>query len=155
MPYQKVTFLEDLPDVNEFETNEGYNRSSHLSQPTSNVPNRFIRNNASPMYPESGMVNIPSSNMIFDNPAEQYQEPTRMQSSSSHNHQAQNAIPTKHELLEPFTQTCQPNCQEIYFHIESCPLCKKFYKQDNTIYLIVIAILLLICALMMKKILYP
>lgn len=144
MPYQKVTFLEDLPDVNEFEPSHEPSRSSHSSRPSVNLSNRFIRNHASPMYPESGMVNIPSSNMILD-PAEEYQEPQKI------THQ-----PTKHEMLEPYTQPpCQPNCQEIYFHIDSCPLCKKFYKQDNTIYLIVIAVLLLICALMMKKILYP
>jgi hypothetical protein len=152
MPYQKVTFLEDLPDVNDFETTRDYGENNHSMQsahpqrPNINTQTRFIRKSAQPMYPESGMVNIPSSNMILD-PAEEHEEPV----THSNNHPQTVAS----EILEPFTPSCQINCQDVYFHIDSCPVCKKFYKQDNTLYLVIIAVLLLICALLLKKILYP
>ena len=44
-------------------------------------------------------------------------------------------------------------CKDVYDHIETCPVCKRLYKQDNTILIIVIAFLAILCILLIKKIL--
>ena len=33
-----------------------------------------------------------------------------------------------------------PTCLEICYHIEQCPICSKFYKNDKSIYIITIVI---------------
>ena len=59
-------------------------------------------------------------------------------------------------LMEPMQQhpqICSISCKDVYEHIETCPICKRFYKNDNTVYLIVIGILIILCILLIKKIL--
>lgn len=46
---------------------------------------------------------------------------------------------------------CIITCTSIYNHISSCPVCMQMYKQDNTFYLLVIAVLAIICILLFKK----
>lgn len=131
MPYQKVTFLEDLPDVGEV---EDPNPRSNLNPTQTQLSRRFIKNTHATIHPESGMT--PPSHVIN----EHYRtEPEA------------DVVSTPAPAV---VQTgCQPTCQEVYFHIQSCPLCAKFYKTDNTIYLVIIFILLLVCAVLAKKVL--
>ena len=44
------------------------------------------------------------------------------------------------------------DCRRIFHHIDNCPICKKFYKND-TFYLVIIAALILIIALLLKRVL--
>lgn len=46
-----------------------------------------------------------------------------------------------------------PTCLEIADHVGACPICSRFYKNDNTIYIIAIVILAIICILLLKKVL--
>lgn len=46
---------------------------------------------------------------------------------------------------------CIITCASIYNHISSCPVCRQMYKQDNTVYLLVIAVLVIFCILLFKK----
>jgi hypothetical protein len=45
------------------------------------------------------------------------------------------------------------SCLRISEHVSKCPICIKFYKNDITIYIVIIAILTLVCLLLLKKIL--
>ena len=45
------------------------------------------------------------------------------------------------------------SCREVSDHIEDCPICQKFYKQDNNVHLILIILLSVICVLLLKKVL--
>ena len=45
------------------------------------------------------------------------------------------------------------SCLVISEHIKDCPICSKFYNNDNTIYIIIIVILAIICLLLLKKVL--
>lgn len=47
----------------------------------------------------------------------------------------------------------QYNCIDIARHVEQCPICSRFYHCDKTFYIIIIAILAVVCLLLMKKIL--
>ena len=47
-----------------------------------------------------------------------------------------------------------PTCPEIYMHIMNCPVCRRMYGQEtrpNMIYICIIFILLVFCALLFKK----
>jgi len=44
------------------------------------------------------------------------------------------------------------NCKDLYGHVKECDICKRFYRTDNTVYLIIIAILLIACTLLAKKV---
>ena len=125
MPYQKVTFLEDLD--NETPPPQIHTQSSNQSMNQDDRTKRFIRN---------GHVLNPSSGMM----------PTH-------------AMPQQQSMPQSMPQSIQefgvPNvtCQDVFFHIENCPVCSKMYKHDNTVYLVIIAILALFSALLLKKVL--
>ena len=46
-----------------------------------------------------------------------------------------------------------PNCLDIHSHISNCPICSKFFKFNNVVYIIVIVILVILCILLLKKVL--
>ena len=46
-----------------------------------------------------------------------------------------------------------PTCLNVADHIANCPICSKFYNTDNTVYIIVIVILAVICILLLKRVL--
>jgi len=45
------------------------------------------------------------------------------------------------------------NCIDIAEHVKDCPICSKFYKRDNTLYIIVIVVLAIITILLLKRVL--
>jgi hypothetical protein len=47
----------------------------------------------------------------------------------------------------------QYSCIDIAKHIERCPICSRFYHHDRTPYVVIIAILVILCLLLVKKIL--
>uniref|UniRef100_A0A6C0KPS6 Uncharacterized protein n=1 Tax=viral metagenome TaxID=1070528 RepID=A0A6C0KPS6_9ZZZZ len=152
MPYQKVTPIEDLvPDIDDVD-GSGINKPNHMLSPQqTQLSRRFIRKN-SVMMPESGMLSNPYEQFSYGS------EPAEPPASIPQNNVFRNSsiieFPSQPQFQPP--QMMQPHvfsCQDIFYHIESCPLCKKFYKQDNTVYLIIIAILVLACALLIKKVL--
>ena len=56
-------------------------------------------------------------------------------------------------LMEPYEPAhSHYNCRDLYEHVKECDICKRFYRNDNTVYLIIIAILLVACALLAKKV---
>jgi hypothetical protein len=118
--------LEDLPELDTIEPMD------QEEEKTETIRRRFIRSHHSP-HPQSGMI-LASDNDDIPIRAERVQIQQRPA-----------------EIIEPPMPTF--SCQDIYFHIENCPMCKKFYKPDNTMYLIVILILIIACTLLLKKVL--
>jgi hypothetical protein len=45
------------------------------------------------------------------------------------------------------------NCVDISMHVQQCPICSKFYNEDNSLYIVVIVILAIVCLLLMKRVL--
>jgi hypothetical protein len=45
------------------------------------------------------------------------------------------------------------NCIDISNHIQNCPICSRFYKNDTTVHIVIIVILGLICILLLKRVL--
>ena len=54
---------------------------------------------------------------------------------------------------QPQPQPHYISCVEISEHCQNCPVCKKLYSSDNTLYIIAIVILAIICILLLKKVL--
>lgn len=135
MPYQKVTFLDDLPDIDTME--EKPNTS------------RYIRNSHS-APPESGMsMYAQPPPMLNNNYDPMYAPPTRMDYNMASNYR-----PSYEEQFEPPANSASScNCQDLYNHYNDCPVCQKFYRNDCTVYLVIIAILMITCALLAKKVL--
>lgn len=126
MSYQKFTMIDDLPELEQISKSE---------QPVEDErTKRFIRNSQSisQLPEESGM-----SQPRYE------QQPVAISSPPVY----QNEV-----LMEPMTQH-YISCRDVYMHIETCPICKRFYKQDNTVYLVVIGILIILCILLIKKVL--
>ena len=132
--YQKVTFLEDLPELDTLEP------TLEITDRSESIKRRFLKNQHIP-YPQSGMV---EQEMDIDMgmrppmgiPVRSEQMPIQ-----------------RADIIEPIVSRSSFSCQDIYYHIDDCPMCRKFYRSDNTMYLIVIAILIITCALLLKKVL--
>jgi hypothetical protein len=45
------------------------------------------------------------------------------------------------------------SCVEISEHVQSCPICSKFYSTDNTAYIVLIVILTVVCLMLLKRVL--
>lgn len=45
------------------------------------------------------------------------------------------------------------SCVEFYEHVKSCPICSKFYNNDNSVYIIIIVLMIIVIIILLKKIL--
>ena len=90
---------------------------------------KYIRKHYRPHHQSSGMQTHPYPQEQLQ---EQFQEQFQETDTQSHN--------TEH------------NCVSVSEHCQNCPVCKKLYSSDNTLYIIVIVILAVICILLVKKV---
>jgi hypothetical protein len=140
---RNVTMIDDLPDLEDLESRPGmHGRPQNMmgvgqhvpfqhSGPPGGIPakfQKFIRNGMGPPRPESGMS--------------PYSPP--------HPHAGEFFAPPQQQMRPPVGS---PTCLEIADHVGSCPICSRFYKNDNTVYIIAIVILAIICILLLKRVL--
>lgn len=59
-------------------------------------------------------------------------------------------MPPHHHFQPPSPQF---TCLDVCKHIENCPICSKFYKNDKICYILAIIVLSLICIVLLKKVL--
>jgi hypothetical protein len=143
---KNVTYIDDLPDLEDLESRPGMNNtmqggSGNMVGVGQHVPfqhqgptglpdkfKKFIRNPMGPPHPGSGMNPYQQQPPQYFPPQPPIQETTRPPIGS-------------------------PTCLEIADHVGACPICSRFYKNDNTVYIIAIVILAIICILLLKKVL--
>ena len=132
MSHQKrnnITYLDELIDLDD--------DSSDIPNP--NQYQKFIRNYAQ-IAPESGMgvtphnynYNIHSQELVNNSKENNFKENNSKENNNDYN---------------------TPNCLDIHAHIIKCPICSKFFKFDNTVYIIAIVVLSIVCILLLKRIL--
>ena len=161
MKYQKVSFIKDIiPDIDDVD---------NLSMDTRTQPKFSALRNKSTVNDEySGMGTGSSTTQLYNNPAPPEPDMPYNQNfqfgnnnDSYYHNQPQNVVPiarnpsyngVNNDIIENLSIPVT-DCRSIYDHIITCPICKKFYMHDNTIFLILIAILIIICALLLKKVL--
>jgi hypothetical protein len=56
-------------------------------------------------------------------------------------------------IMAPPPHIMPISCIDIANHIQNCPICSKFYKNDTSIHMIVIITLAIICVLLLKRVL--
>ena len=149
-----VTRIEDLPELSDIENSFGKGgkggrgrdddvmsiRSSDfsgMSGGNEKITNKYIRK-----LTRDNHQNTPyeSSHYVVEQPRyeeEMFDEP-RYQEMFEKPSQA----PSR-----PFT------CLDVCNHIKGCPLCSKFYNNDNSLYIIIIIALLILVIILTKKVL--
>jgi len=129
---KNITYIKDLPDLDDLEG------GSQQHEPPSGMPDKFmkfIRPSMAPAVAESGMYTQGPSDF-------QQQEEA-----------GPSMMPIVREGFTPTPIENTPSCLDIYSHIENCPICSRHYKRDNSIFIIAIIILSIICILLLKKVL--
>lgn len=89
---------------------------------------RFIKPEHTVLPPESGMIMPQKINN------------TEIHVDSIHN-----------KFIRPPSHS--PSCLDIAEHVSVCPICIRFYKHDYTFYVILIAILSVVCLILLNKVL--
>ena len=143
-PKQNVTFIDDLPDLEELESQQHSMHGIGQFQQSSNIGpgpipdkyKKYIRSPMNPPLPESGM-----------NPTS-YQSPPEYFSQQQSEHMQQPDLQHQQKTLGNSL-----TCLQVHDHIQSCPICGRFFKNDNTMYIIAIVILAIICILLLKRVL--
>lgn len=180
---QNVTFLEDLPDLDEMEMGGGgpnmrtrnfqreskYPGAGILPESEANKYEKFIRHHDGAPMQESGMyVQRGGDNIAAPQMQEHFNQQPHHNHHSNHNNQPhfnQEQYITKENIIdEGFNQKPSnvkktyslsedgPSCIDVANHILECPICSKFYNNDKTLYLLIIAILSIVCVLLLKRI---
>ena len=157
MPYARnTTPIEDLIDLDD--------TNIITNNPNSNLnTSKFIRNSGHQINLDSGMSQSNQSNQsrnqYFPPPKQMPSSPQSLQQSpqSHQSHQSQSLQSQQSHQLHPLKinipEIYTPNCIDIHNHVTQCPICSKFFKFDNSVYIISIIVLSIICILLLKKVL--
>ena len=170
--YRNVTMISDLPELSEL---EGGNRNqfdhqgfaNHDGMPEEKMQ-KYLRTSPT-VNPMSGMIaNRPPVQERYTQEKPQagtyaqYGEPGRGYDMRSDG--AGNIVQMPQPVMQPVIQqemyippvkdiAQQLNCIDVANHIQSCPICSKFYHNDRSLYIITIAVLCIICILLLKRVL--
>jgi hypothetical protein len=138
-----TTPLSEIPDLDDLEPQD-ITQSSHSYQGSQFIPEEHVdrtRKYIKPshtLHADSGMMShsmgvTPINENFYDD----------------------FSIPSKQENnTQSFDQNMHgPSCLDFAKHYANCPICSKFYKDDKTIYIIIICILIAICLILGKKVL--
>jgi hypothetical protein len=148
---RNITYIEDLPELEDLELGGSQNQHTMIPQKYQ----KFIRpSGATPPPLQSGMSTQPQQAYPPRmSPPSEHMMPRPSQQQIPHLKRNMTGPEMSHnrDFHEGFSN--QPTCLEIARHVENCPICSKFYKRDNSLYIIAIIILSIICILLLKKVL--
>ena len=163
----QITLIDDLPDISEIEPSN--NRGLSMI-PDSQKYTKYLRNNNNNnLHAGSGMNssdhdpyrlgyhNVNEGSYIDNSPnnnVSMYQNPYLINKMS--NGSSGGFAPNSQMYYEPYENITQKdtfNCRDIADHISNCIVCSQLYKNDRTIYIIVIIILTIISFLLLRRVL--
>jgi hypothetical protein len=58
----------------------------------------------------------------------------------------------KQQRNNHFFEPEELSCMTVANHIKDCPICSKFYNCDNSMYIVCIVLLIMVCVILLKKI---
>ena len=142
-----TTNISELPELYDEKTpqNMGVGHKSSFQE----IPEKFqkfIRGHHNGMNSHS----YPSQEFLLPTqpPHQQPQQQHQPQPHQLHSQpQPSQDVSLKHQHIG------SPTCLEIVDHVSSCPICSRFYKNDNIVYIIAIVMLSIICILLLKRVL--
>lgn len=96
-------------------------------------------------------VNNPMNSMNSMNPMNSMNNPNQMYYEKFMNTQDQDSV---NDVLEPIHhEGTGLSCVDVCSHVDSCPVCKKIYSGNETLYLIIIFVLSIFCLILLKQVL--
>ena len=144
MPMNNITRIEDLPELSDIDNSYGGgvmgSMGSGMGSGMGNTDpkmNKYIRNYTRQTY-NNTMDNMNSRN------SEPYQSQMYIE---------QEPKVYEKEFYEPTPLPTRLNCLDVCNHIKDCPLCSKFYHNDNTLFIIIIVCLLILTVILTRKVL--
>ena len=138
-----ITRIEDLPELSDIDNSYGGGGDSGMGGNTDPKMNKYIRNYTRQSYNNS-MDNNMNNNMNMNlRNAEPYQSQVYMEEPKVY----------EKEFYEPTPLPTRLNCLDVCNHIKDCPLCSKFYHNDNTLFIIIIVCLLILTVILTRKVL--
>ena len=175
-----VTMIEDLIDLDE--TNPSLSSNNILPNGQEDKYSKFIRQKHIPKYSEyqnNQEQIIPHNQQQFMNNNQEQIIPHNQQQFMNNNqeqiipHNQQQFMNNNQEQIIPHNQQQfmnnipleyhQPlynipmhspySCLDIAAHIDNCPICSKFYKNDKTVFIVSIVLLTIVCIILLKKVL--
>lgn len=139
---KNVTYIKDLPELEDLESQQQFQHHG----PPSGLPEKyqkFIRPNMGPSPVESGMNSSSYHQEFSDN---------SRGDPRGDNSRGDEPYNSMSEVREGY-ENRSSHCIDIFQHIESCPICSKFFKKDYSVYIIAIVLLSIICILLLKRVL--
>lgn len=137
MPRPNVTMIEDLPDLNDIENGS----MSNLTPDQSRMTSKHIRNHTRESYNN------------VDRPTRNQYETYQYGGNQAQIYMDETPVVHQKEYYEPTPVPVQLNCLDVCNHIAGCPLCSKFYHNDNTLLIIIIVVLLILVVILTRKVL--
>ena len=125
--HQQHTLIENLPELSDLQRDDTNSYASYDKNIT-----KFIRKPMPNPSQQSGMSGSSPKLNVQPPPPDFYQD-----------------VYDQHVNKLPVTLYCL----DVHSHIQSCPICSKFFKHDNSLYIIAIIVLSIICIILFKKIL--
>ena len=156
MSKRNVTFLDDLPELNDLEKT---NSNKNVYNPNTSIApkyKRFIKKSRTRIPDQSGMnpKNVLSSHHHPHSHAQENEDNEHMHEENQL-FQSPNINNMSPKNYRDLNTTPVNTCLDVASHVENCPICSQLYKNDRTLFIITIVILVVICALLLKKILWP
>lgn len=138
MSRPNVTMIQDLPDLNDLENSYGSSSGMSALTPEQTRVSKNIRQHTREAYNNIGRessLEMNAYNNRSNQPQIYYEEPVQK------------------EYFDPTPAPVKLNCLDVCSHIASCPLCSKFYHNDNTLLIIIIVALLILVVILTRKVL--
>lgn len=154
---QNVTAIDDLPELEDLEGPRPMHRAIRPGggpqnatpygqdilppKDSDDIYRKHIRvgRNIQEMPPEAGMSQLPRAPM---------HAPMEPMMDMEYYQPDQDVVHTKYNL-----PANSPTCIDCANHVDVCPVCKKYFDNDKTIYIIAIIVLTITCLLLLKKVL--
>lgn len=132
-----VTSVEDLYDIEKFEKME-------------QIASKMKQHHVPPA--SSGMVShLPQQIISESRSLARDQQPISVQNYPQNMMMSSPYVDMDNESVKEVKANL--NCLDVCDHIKTCPICTKFYKNDNTVYIVVIIVLIIISLLLLKNVL--
>lgn len=154
---KNVTFIDDLFDADTLTSGNQIQNERERDQYSSQALKRHIRNNnvdySTAMNGGTAQLNqIIQTQPMMQQPPNQFmmQQPTNQFMMQP---QLQPQIYDQY-YPEPERRIYDSDlsCITIANHIKECPICSKFYNCDNSIYIVCIVLLIIVCIILLKRI---
>ena len=158
MPYSKTTDISQLIDLNSDDTIE--EKESQSREKVMRSAGNKIRSGG---LKETYMYNLDKNNNDFhfetyEPPRNSIPQPPQRPQRSSYSENFENKViePMRMNYMEMDGGNMgrqRLSCIDVCNHVNSCPVCSRFYNNDKTVYIIIIVLLSIITLICFKKIL--